>query len=129
MTVMMPRALKRWICRLLIGVFASAQLAIAAHAGSGMPGLALLAHGPASESMVMKDGGVDPMLSNVCTGHCQYGHPSANAPAMPPAPLTSLYVLPPLHVSAEPTRSLLGPARPLPAPDPPHAILHCCLRD
>lgn len=130
MTVMMSRNLKRWICGLLIGVFASAQVAIAAHACSGLAGAAPFSSGP--DRMVMNDGSVDPMLSNVCVGHCQDGLQSADQqslPAMPAAAFAAFYTVPLLAASGTRAVPRIEIDRRWASSDPPHAILHCCMRD
>lgn len=150
----MTASLKRLICRVLIGMLLSTQFAVAAYACPevlGLPAAAQaqsaamefaeqpgdpMAHGKgallASTSELGKAGGaIDPMLPNLCLEHCQYGEQKPDhtpAPSVSPAFLTALYRLPdPEGFSRTPARpSASGPAAPA---DPPHAILHCCLRD
>jgi hypothetical protein len=153
----MTPAFKRLICRVLIGVFVSAQFAIAAYACPGLSGSvaaraaepsvssaaageqagAMDAHGSmAGLKMDGNDGHavIDPSLPHLCMGHCQFGNQSADhapAPVVSPALLTAMYTLPPADEAAAspvpPARSLRG--GPPGAGDPPHSILHCCFRD
>jgi hypothetical protein len=134
-------AFRRSICRLLIGILVSSQLAISAFAcanglGTGAPeasGPKVVAVAMADDAgvapMASKGDGMDSTLPNLCTAHCQYGQQSPDytpAPSVPAALLTS--VLPALAEVCGPAVSLAGPPRRLAAADPPHAILHCCLR-
>lgn len=142
---------------MLIGVLVSAQFAIAAYAcpGSGQAGAEHVAS-PASMSTAVAQivtamdahGGMDatgtpghlqyaamdPMLPNLCMGHCQFGQQTAEhtpAPTVAPVLLTALYTLPPLHrtaASGGPRATAAADGPPV-SVDPPHAILHCCLRD
>ena len=141
-------ASKRSICRLLIGVLVSTQLSISAYACSGMSSMTLRQPvQPVDAALAMADpgrdaaanegggmgpsyGGIDPALPNLCVAHCHNGQQSADhshAPALPAGLLTKLDTLPPLGESSGRAGPLTGP-RPLAAADPPHAILHCCLR-
>jgi hypothetical protein len=130
MTVTMSRTLKRWICGLLIGVFASAQVAAAVHACSGLASgapSAFTASAGSSQMMASNHDRMDSMLSNVCVGHCQDGFQNTDRPplsAVPAAVLVGFYTMPQLAESS--TRAT---PRPWASPDPPHAILHCCMRD
>ena len=139
-------ASRRSICRLLIGVLVSTQMAIAAYACSGMPHMARLDEDRPAGAMASDPGAVaiqgdgigtgynsmDPTLPNLCVAHCQYGQQSAahaSAPAVPAALLTGLYTLPPPGVTPEHAGPRIGPQGSLTAAAPPHTILHCCLRD
>lgn len=149
------QSLRRLICRVLIGVFVFAQFAVAAYAcpelsgqvvdhpdrlpsvavqvPSGTPAVDGSAHG------LHADGNygyaaVDPGSPHLCMAHCQAGNQSADhtpAPTISPALLTVMYTLPPAEEAvvarAHRTNLLLG--GPPGASEPPHAILHCCLRD
>lgn len=131
---------RRSICRWLIGIIVSAQLAVAAFACAGQLGLgasdptaakavAMANHGAA---VPWQNGGMDPTSQNLCLAHCQYGQQNADSSAqinVPVALLTTLYTLRPLGEAAAHVRPLAAPWRPQAAADPPHAILHCCLRD
>jgi hypothetical protein len=144
----MTASLKRLICRVLIGMVLFTQFAVAAYACPGSAavqtesgGMVLAAPldrghatGVSTDSMSeagTEHGFMDSMLPNLCFEHCQYGDQKADQPPAPtvsPALLTLLYVLP------EPegfTRTRVGSPASVPAApaDPPHAILHCCLRD
>ncbi|TAL71639.1 MAG: hypothetical protein EPN79_04250 [Burkholderiaceae bacterium] len=150
----MTRILRREICRLLIGVIVSTQLAVAAYACSGTARItqleqiqpanaaaAMAGHngaspvssypGAAANQGAMGFGGLDPALPNLCAAHYQYGQQSADhapAPAVPAALLTSLYTLAPPGDSSGYVGSRAGPSGLLAVADPPHAVLHCCLR-
>ncbi|TBR72408.1 MAG: hypothetical protein EPN64_18155 [Burkholderiaceae bacterium] len=152
--MMLTQASRRAICRFLIGVLVSTQLAVAAYACSGtarvaqleqvQPGnaaVAMVDHngagpiasypGAAANQGAMGYGGLDPALPNLCAAHYQYGQQSADhtpAPAVPAALLTSLYMLAPLGDSSGYVGSHTGPTGLLAVADPPHAVLHCCLR-
>jgi hypothetical protein len=139
-------ASRRFICRLLIGVLVSTQLAIAAYACSGMPRMLMPEQNRSVGAAIASDSGVaanqgngmgtgsgrlDPALPNLCVAHCQHGQQSADhrpAPTVPVALLTSLYTLPPLAESSERTGAATGPNGAPAGADPPHAVLHCCLR-
>lgn len=149
---MLTRVLRRSICRLLIGVLVSTQWAIAAYACSGVTSMAqpeqvqlasatMLEHvrvSPISSDLraAANQGGDtgsgNPAMPNLCVAHCQYGQQSADntlASTVPAALLTTLYILPSLSESAGYVGFPEGRAVLLAvATDPPHAILHCCLR-
>lgn len=140
-----PRTTSRFIARLLVGVLLFAQLAVAAYAcpvvlnGSangpdhaavmGMGGVTAMQSG----GMETKLGGMDPVLPNLCVGHCQFGQQNADGTSSPTVPvpvalLTSLYTLPSLEQSAGLARPIATASGPPSLADPPHAILHCCFR-
>jgi len=137
-------ASRRSICCLLIGMLVSTQLAIAAYACSGMPRMLMLEQNRsvgAAIAMAQLDlaaanqdngcGRLDTALPNLCVAHCQYGQQSADhspAPTVPAVLLTSLYTLAPLGESSERTGPATGPNGAPAVADPPHAVLHCCLR-
>jgi len=141
MIVTMPRTIRRWFCRLLIGVFAFAQVAVSAHACSGLAGAAPSTSGPSAAAMQMAAdpdragdrmgmGGMNMMLSGVCVAHCQDGLPSADQPSssLPLAVPATLFIVRFLPESS--ARATSHPeGRTWPSSDPPHAILHCCRRD
>lgn len=157
MTIMATLLSRRSICRLLIGVLVSTQLAIAAYACAGIARMAMPGRGlPIAAAMAMDRPGVadpagsisgaaanqdegtgpgcsrlDPALPNLCVAHQQYGQQSAEhspAPTVTVAVLIGLYTLAPLGESSERTGPAAGPGDPAAAVDPPHAVLHCCLR-
>lgn len=150
--IAVTQALKRLICRVLIGVFVSAQFAIAAYAcpalsesvTAGAPESASLhsaaatdAHGPMAGAKMEGNHGhdaMDPELPHLCMGHCQFGQQSADhasPPVVSPALLTALYTLPPAEAAAAShvPRAISLRGGPPGAGDPPHTILHCCFRD
>lgn len=128
-------AFRRSICRLLMGVLVSTQLAIAAYACAGPSRMPMAEQGqPAGAVMVMAEDGMlggsgplDAALPNLCLAHCQHGQQSGDhspAPTVPAMLLTSLYTLPALAEGSVTTAPDGAP----PAAAPPHAVLHCCLR-
>lgn len=148
--IAMTAFLKRLICRVLVGVLLSTQFAVAAYACPEVLGLPAAAqaqtamelapepgdpmvHGKGALLASTSDAGkapgtIDPMLPNLCLEHCQYGEQKADhtpAPSVAQALLTALYRLPdPEGFTRTPAR----PSGPTAPADPPHAILHCCLR-
>lgn len=157
MAMITALASRRSICRLLIGVLVSTQLAIAAYACNGIARMAMPGQGlPITAAMAMdrlsaadpagsvsaaaanQDEGIgpgcsrlDPALPNLCVAHHQYGQQSAEhtpAPTVPAALLIGLYTLAPPGETSERAASAAGPGDPPAAVDPPHAVLHCCLR-
>jgi hypothetical protein len=138
--VFLTVAFRRSISRLLIGVIASAQVAIGAYACASILGNGLLANGqPGSTAFAMSvdmpTDGPALVLPNLCLGHCQYGHQSSDhtpAPAVPAALLallTTRYTLPAPERDVERLHPLAKAGGLPAAADPPHAILHCCRRD
>lgn len=144
---------KRLICRVLIGVFVFAQIAVAAYACPQLSSVvadearnvataeaasaAMDAHGSTDCLATQGDhgyAGMDPGSPHLCLAHCQYGNQSADhtpAPVVPPALLTAMYTLAPAEeaVASRIPRASLIRGGPPGASGPPHAILHCCLRD
>lgn len=131
---------RRSICRWLISIVVSAQLAVAAFACAGKPVLGaadptaakVVAMAKRDAAFPWQNGGMDPTSQSLCLAHCQYGQQNADSSAqinVPVALLTTLYTLRPLGEAAARVRPLAAPRRPQAAADPPHAILHCCLRD
>lgn len=135
----------------LVGVLLFAQIAIAAHACSGLPSAVSmnqqsvaagwpddpacsLPMGAAGDELLQVQdgagaGAVEPAMTLICAGHCLSGQQSDQTPSfsVPAVLLNARYGLP----------SLAGPALPRPAvtetgklaaASPPHAILHCCFR-
>ena len=129
----LPRALNKLICRVLIGVFLSAQLAVAGYACPG-PGQAT---SQAVETQAEKPSampGCDQMdrdAANLCAEHCHFGQQSSDTAPMPvvfpPVPAL-LYVLPADAEAQSDGRPVPSANPPLDAPPPSHAILHCVLR-
>lgn len=117
-----------------------AQLAGAAFACAGLPGLGATAPTAAKAvAMGRHDGAVPGSTGRMsltaqilCLAHCQYGQQGTDSSARIKAPdalLTTLYTLrPPADADAR-LGSLDASRRPRAAADPPHTILHCCLRD
>lgn len=143
------------ICRVLVAAVVFAQTAVAAYGCSRLPGTAtavqlhaagISAGVEQADAAMLHDGLADeerkrtghddmaPMLPSLCVGHCQFGNQSADhvpSPAVFPTLLTTLYALPSLQDASELawTRVASSTHGPPLAADPPHSILHCCLRD
>ena len=132
---------RRSICRWLVGIIVSAQLAVAGFACAAIPGArmhvpagsgagAMLASGSLAPGP--SGGGTDSASPNLCVAHCQYGQQNLDSSSevdVPPALLTTLYMLPPPSDGAALALPLAAPRHPAAAAGPPHAILHCCLRN
>lgn len=143
-TVLIPRALNRFIARLLVGVLLFAQFAVAAYACPGGAGAMMAGAADAGAAMTMADasmagpasekaghGAMDPVQPNLCAAHCQSGQQNAGAKAVPDLPAAapaSLYSLVPVILPVSLQRTVAATADPPPMADPPHAILHCCFR-
>ncbi len=130
---MRTRALRRSICRLLVGVLLFAQVTIAAYACPAMStaGVDQIEPGGAFPAMVVvPDASQDRALPNLCTEHCRYGQAVdlSATPAVPAALLVSLYEVPLAPESAGRAQPLAARGDPSAAAPPPHAILHCCFR-
>ncbi|VTU31380.1 hypothetical protein SRS16CHR_04867 [Variovorax sp. SRS16] len=150
--------MKRFVCRLMLGVLVFGQMAIAAYACPALSGapqsLPMMAMGASVATMPGDEAGasmavssdtsaapdvvamtgcdqIDDSAANLCAEHCRFGQQSADhaaAPTVPAALLTTLYTLP---VQPEP----VGHGRPSAdwkfkhvTASPPLAILHCCFR-
>lgn len=135
----LPRALNQSICRVLIGVFLFAQLAVAAYACPGqardaaqVPATPAMASPmPAGCDQMASMDQMDPQAANLCAEHCKFGHQSSDTPAatVALAPATALlYLLPLEEDAARATRAQAAPDPLLAATPPPHAILHCVWR-
>lgn len=149
---MTMRALRLFTARLLIGLLLCTQLGLAWKAQAtmlvgvvaptpnsmstalpsaadrtgvrDMDGMAAEKH----SSSFMANGSMVSMTADDCLAHCLYDQELANrsqGPVLPAAFLTRLYQLPALAQLASMPQGL-GEAPP--GRDPPHAILHCCLR-
>jgi hypothetical protein len=120
------RSLQRAVIRLLIGVLVFAQMTIAAYACPSLTNVVTVN----TVAVAMPDcEQVDTDAAQLCLEHCRFGQQSADhspSPAPLPALLTPLYSLPAAPDAA--AGLPLAPGAPLAAVDPPHAILHCCLR-
>ena len=144
MTVLIPRTVSRFIARLLVGVMVFAQMTVAAYACTGAQGTVMPGAGTSGTDVTMvraamidlADGArghaaMDPAQPNLCAAHCQSGQQNADgkpAPSVPAALPTSLYPRALADLSADSQRASTAPDDPPPKADPPHAILHCCLR-
>ena len=135
----MPRALKHWICQLMVGVILFAQMSVAAYAcpsnvvSGNAPADAITAMGVMVDCEQMDDGmgrQLDQANPGLCAEHC---HPTqqsdhTQAPTVPAALLIALYTVA-LTVDASRPDGLAPTADSrLHAAPPPLSILHCCFR-
>jgi hypothetical protein len=129
----LPRTLNQLICRVLIGVFLFAQLAITGHACPGLGQQAPKAAMQAEMADAMP-AGCDHMgqkSANLCVEHCKAGQQSADTAPAPVVMAPALALLYELADDAGHADQALGRpgGDPLLAATPaPHAILHCVLR-
>ena len=135
----MPRALKHWICRLMVGVILFAQMSVAAYAcpsnmvSGNATADAITAMGAMVDCEQMGEGmgrHLDQANPGLCAEHC---HPTQQSdhtqvPTVPAALLIALYTVA-LTVDAP------GPDGLAPTADsrlhtapPPLSIWHCCFR-
>lgn len=141
----MTRGFLRSVCRLLIGVVLTAQMAVSAYA---CPGLSKAALTPAASAVGGQTAVVDraaaqqavdcadmmaamdPSFANLCAEHCHQGQQSDHAATLtlPAALLTALYITPLASEPAALPRPAAGATSALVAATPPLAILHCCFR-
>jgi hypothetical protein len=132
--MVLTRSLNQLICRVLIGVFLFAQMAVAAYACPGLdPAARAPAAAPSAPPGAMPDGcdEVDTQAANLCAEHCKFGQQSSDtgtAPAVMAPALAVLYVLAPDPASAGARCRPSPPGELAAATSPPHAILHCVLR-
>ena len=135
----MPRALKHWICRLMVGVILFAQMSVAAYAcpsnmvSGNATADAITAMGAMVDCEQMGEGmgrHLDQANPGLCAEHC---HPTqqsdhTQAPTVPAALLIALYTVA-LTVDASRPDGLAPTADSrLHAVPPPLSILHCCFR-
>lgn len=131
------RALNQLICRVLIGMFMFAQLAVASYAcpslsmGEPHDGTEVMAMANDAQAMPSGCDQIDQAAANLCAEHCKFGQQTNNTtpppPVMAPAP-DVLYLLPVGEEVRNTNRSLYSPPPDLVAASPPHAILHCVFR-
>ncbi len=135
----MPRALKHWICRLMVGVILFAQMSVAAYAcpsnmvSGNATADAITAMGAMVDCEQMGEGmgrHLDQANPGLCAEHC---HPTqqsdhTHAPTVPAALMIALYTVA-LTVDASRPDGLAPTADSrLHAAPPPLSILHCCFR-
>lgn len=148
------RAVRRFVCEVMLGVLVFCQMAIAAYpcpALSGSPQSHLISAMTAPAASLPEEAGasmavwsdtsdmaamvgcnqIDDSAVNLCTEHCRFGQQSADHASVPIVSAALLTVLYPSPVQLEP----LGRDWPLAnskfkhvGASPPHAILHCCFR-
>ena len=144
-SVLIQRAVRRFIARVLVGMMVLAQMTVAAYAyacpgaqGKSMNvGRSATDVGIASTTMNGMAGGytghraIDPAEANLCAAHCQSGQQNADGrpePHVPVALPVALYPQASMTIAARSLGVSAHPDDPPPMPDPPHAILHCCFR-
>jgi hypothetical protein len=141
--VLIHRTATRCVARLLLGLFVTAQFASAAYACSemtvgsmGVQGYGAVAGANALAGMPVdvwptESGSTDLAEGDLCLTHCQFGRQAADS-APVPTPMVALLAgdttLPSMARLAGYATALTMANRPPPPADPPHAILHCCLR-
>lgn len=143
----MTRSFLRSVCRALIGVVLTAQMAVSAYAcpGLGTTAMPMLPSASAGGNQVAvvdratvqpavdcadMMAAMDPSFANLCAEHCHQGQQSDHAATLtvPAALLTALYTTPLASGPAALPRSAADAASALVAATPPLAILHCCFR-
>lgn len=143
-TVLIPRTVRRFIARLLVGVMVFAQMAVAAYACTGAQAKVVPGGGASGTDVTMvlaavtdlANGGIghaamDPAQPTLCAAHCQSGQQNSDSKPAPSAPAVMLVSLYPRTVEiflADLLRTSPAPHYPPLKVDPPHAILHCCFR-
>jgi len=152
---MMTRALRRIICRALIGVMLFAQFAVAAYACAEFESSARPAQpvsSVAAQDVAALDesvsvaatasvvgglmdcdqmsGSLDPASPNLCAEHCRYGQQSdqTTTPTAPMVVLSSLYTVPAVPEVPPPPRPSAASDSSRAAAATPLAILHCRFR-
>ena len=143
----MPRALKHWICRLMVGVILFAQMSVAAYA---CPSNMTSGNAPAdamtrTDAMVDCDqmGGqigkgvdegmgrhLDQANPGLCAEHC---HPTQQSdqtqvPTVPVMLMIALYAVTQMVGASAPDGLMPTADSRLQAAPPPLSILHCCFR-
>ena len=143
------RSLSRFIARLLVGVMVLAQMAVAAHACTGLSGFEVSgardsggwqsaigfdATGAATTASADCDARHDLLDSaqpNLCVAHCQFGQQNSGGNPVPDIP-AALSVSPYLRVKPVMpgwlVRASMVQHDPPLVVDQPHAIQHCCFR-
>lgn len=120
------RRLKALICRVMIGIFVFAQLAVVAYACPSVVST------PCAQ-MAMSDAAMalDEDAPNLCMEHCRFGQQSADSAAQLQfqAPVAGPhYALPQAVEPAAGCHRAFPAIDTAPAKPPPHSILHCVLR-
>lgn len=140
--MVLSRTLNKLICRVLIGAFLFAQLAVAAYSCPrlGPAAKQVVAVQAAAAEAAMQSGcdqmdrmgQMDPKASNLCAEHCKHGqqlNDTASVPLLFTPSLALLYLLPAQDFGdIRASSSTPAPDPLLAATPPPHAILHCVLR-
>lgn len=127
--------MSKLICRVLVGVFLFAQLAVSGYAcpdfaqpASRMAGMQAVETG----AMAAGCDQIDQKAPNLCAEHCKVGqqsHDTAPLPVVMAPALSLLYVLPGDARAIEAAAAPHASSDPLlVATPPPHAILHCVFR-
>lgn len=138
----LTRAIKSWVCLLMVGVMLFAQMSLAAYACPG----AAMALAPASTMEMAMDAATDMAVDaamvdcgqmrdqaqpNLCAEHHHHTQQSdqAQTPTLPAMLLISLYTASPQANASEPSWPMrAAQSIHLDAEPPPLSILHCCFR-
>lgn len=119
------------VCRLLLGVLVSMQVAVAAFAcPAGLSETELQAGSFRADRVSTDRGASDAALANLCSAHHEQGQQSADRTPIPvlAGPLGGVWLqLKPVDDTQLGTVAVDADFRAI-AAGPPHAILHCCLR-
>lgn len=144
----MTRGFLRSVCRVLIGVVLTAQMAVSAYACPGLATTTAMPTPPVAsvsgEQKAVVDraavqqavdcadmmAAMDPSFAKLCAEHCHQGQQSDHAATLtvPAALLTALYITPLASEPAAVPHPAADAASALVAATPPLAILHCCFR-
>jgi hypothetical protein len=127
--------MSKLICRVLVGVFLFAQLAVSGYAcpgltqpASDMAGM----HAERSDAMPADCDQLDQKAPNLCAEHCKVGQQiqdTAPLPVVMAPALSLLYMAPAVADGIEALEAPDASSDPLlVAKPPPHAILHCVFR-
>ncbi len=119
------RPFRNALCRFLAMALLLAQMAVSAFACTGAQAMTTVAM-PDCAGMATDSSS----RSALCAAHCQQEQQNdqAQVPALPTVVLARLYTLPEQAEPGLTARRVGAPRGPFAAADPPHAILHCCLR-
>ncbi len=135
-TVTSSRHLRRVTARLLVGLLVYAQMALAGYAcvdpstlagNDPMPASATASHDPS-----MGTTQASMTQSVMCAAHCQAEQQNVDVKPVPVPALALLagyFTLEPVTSGSGIERPVNPAAAPPPLADPPHAILHCCMRN
>jgi len=141
MTVTFSRYLRRVMARLLVGLLVYAQMALAGYvcvepshlARNGTMPASVTPFAPGATSAAAAfDSRMDAPQAGMCAAHCQSARQNLDVkpfagPAL--ALLAGYFTLEPVISGLGVERPVSPATAPPPLADPPHAILHCCMRN